>query len=70
MADNTSAEVSGLATVTSIAPLEVEVDGATVACPAAVLDDATYSLGDRVTVSIRNPLPPLIQGVETIDEGA
>lgn len=57
-------ETQVTATVTATSPLAVVVDGATVACPALVLDGATYSVDDRVTVTVRNPLIPLIQGVE------
>lgn len=53
------------ATVTAASPLQVVVDGAQTSCPAAALDGATYSVNDRVTVTIRNPLPPLVQGVES-----
>jgi hypothetical protein len=53
------------ATVTSAAELRVVVDGATVDSFANALDAAAYSVGDRVTVTVRNPLPPLVQGVET-----
>lgn len=52
-------------TVTQVSPLRVIVDGATVSCPANALDGATYALDDRVTVTVRNPQPPLVQGVET-----
>lgn len=53
------------ATVTSAAPLRVVVDGATVDSFANALDAGTYGIGDRVTVTVRNPLPPLVQGVES-----
>lgn len=52
------------ATVTQASPLRVLVDGATVDSVAMALDGAAYAVNDRVTVAIRNPLPPLIQGVE------
>lgn len=58
-------EAQTKATVTSAAPLRVVVDGATVASFANALDAATYSIGDRVTVTVRNPLPPLVAGVES-----
>lgn len=58
-------EAAGKATVTSAAPLGVVVDGATVPSFANALDGGTYSIGERVTVQIRNPLPPLVQGVES-----
>lgn len=53
------------ATVSQASPLQVTVDGATVACPASALNGATYALNDRVTVTIRNPRPPQVQGIET-----
>lgn len=59
------ADVQVTATVVDVSPLTVVVDGATVACPANVLDGATYATDDRVTVTVRNPLPPLVQGVES-----
>lgn len=58
-------EQQATATITSVAPLKVLVDGATVDSFANALDAATYTLGQRVTVTIRNPRPPLIQGVES-----
>lgn len=48
------------------APFAITVDGATRPCPAARLDSASYTLNQRVTVTVRNPLIPLIQGVETV----
>lgn len=59
------AEQQAAATVTAAAPLRVVVDGATVDSFANALDAATYSVGQRVTVTVRNPAPPLIQGVES-----
>lgn len=53
------------ATVTVAAPLTVVVDGATVECLAAALNGQTYTIGQRVTVTVRNPLLPLVQGVES-----
>lgn len=53
------------ATVTQASPLKVVVDGATVASKAKVLDAAAYTVGDRVTVTVRNPLQPLVQGKES-----
>lgn len=53
------------ATVTQASPLRIVVDGATVDCPAFGLNGATYTVGQRVTVTVRNPSPPLIQGEET-----
>ncbi|GAW50621.1 MULTISPECIES: hypothetical protein [unclassified Nocardioides] len=58
-------EVQTTGTVSSAAPLEVVVDGATVACPAATLNGQAYTVGQRVTVTVRNPLLPLVQGVES-----
>lgn len=58
-------ETTTAATVTQAAPLWVVVDGATSPCPANVLDGATYLVGDRVTVTVRNPLVPLVQGAES-----
>ena len=52
------------ATVTAASPLRVVVDGATVDCPAFALNGATYTVGQRVTVTVRNPTPPLVQGEE------
>jgi hypothetical protein len=60
-----SVETQVKATVTSAAPLNVVIDGATVASFANALDAATYSVNDRVTVTVRNPQPPLVQGVES-----
>lgn len=58
-------EGSAKATVTSAAPLRVVVDGATVDSFANALDGGSYSIGQRVTVKVRNPLPPLVEGVES-----
>lgn len=58
-------EAQAKATVTSAAPLRVVVDGATVTSFANALDAATYSVGARVSVTVRNPLPPLVLGVES-----
>jgi hypothetical protein len=46
-------------------PLRVVVDGATASCRAYTLNGTSYSVGARVTVTIRNPLPPLVQGTES-----
>lgn len=59
------ADVTVKGTVTDDSPLRVVVDGATVDTPAKALDGATYTIGDRVTVTVRNPLVPLVQGVES-----
>lgn len=53
------------ATVTQASPLRVVADGATTDSPAKALDGATYALNDRVTITVRNPEPPLVQGVES-----
>lgn len=58
-------EVQTTATITNASPVWIVVDGSTVPCPAAVLDAATYTVGQRVTVTVRNPLLPLVQGVES-----
>ncbi len=57
-------EVQTQGTVTQASPLRVKVDGATVDSPATALDGATYSVNDRITVTVRNPKVPLIEGVE------
>ncbi|MDN4174739.1 hypothetical protein QWY28_17390 [Nocardioides sp. SOB77] len=58
-------EAQAKATVTSAAPLRVVIDGATQPSFANALDASSYAVGQRVTVTVRNPLPPLVQGVET-----
>lgn len=58
-------EVQATATVVSVSPLRIVVDGSTVDCPANVLDGSSYAVDDRVTVTVRNPLLPLVQGVES-----
>lgn len=58
-------DVQAKGTITQASPLRVVVDGATVDSPAKTLDAATYSLGARVTVTIRNPEVPLVNGVES-----
>jgi hypothetical protein len=50
------------ASVTSASPLLVRVDGADTACPAAVLYGASYSVGQRVQITIRTPQAPLVTG--------
>jgi hypothetical protein len=57
-------EVQAKATVTTASPLKVTVDGATVESPAKALNGATYALNDRVTVIVRNPQQPMVQGKE------
>lgn len=57
-------ETSATATVTQASPdLWILLDGATVPCPAYVLDVAAYTVGQRVQVQVRNPLVPVVQGV-------
>jgi hypothetical protein len=56
---------SGYGTVTQASPLRVVMDGASVDSPANSLDGSAYSVGARVTLTVRNPVPPLIQGVES-----
>lgn len=63
MAEESGEQVA--ATVTQASPLRVVVDGATVDSFANALDAATYAAGDRVTVTVRNPRPPLVQGKES-----
>lgn len=58
-------EVQAKASVTQAAPLRVVVDGATTSSFANALDAATYAVGARVTLTVRNPLPPLVIGVES-----
>lgn len=53
------------ATVTSASPLRVVVDGATVDNPAVGLNGATYTVGQRIVLTVRNPQIPIIQGEET-----
>lgn len=53
------------ATVTNAAPLSVVIDGADTPSFANALDGAEYDIGNRVTVTIRNPVPPLVMGVES-----
>ncbi|GEP38896.1 hypothetical protein NPS01_25590 [Nocardioides psychrotolerans] len=65
MATRPITEVQTAATVTISVPLTILVDGATTPCPANVLDAGVYGVGQRVTVTVRNPLLPLVQGVES-----
>lgn len=58
-------ETQAKATITNAAVLRVVVDGATEDSMANALDAASYAVGQRVTVTVRNPRPPLIQGEET-----
>lgn len=75
------AESTATATVTQVSPLRVVIDGATTDSPATVattpaeVDNgdgtttpvvpASFAIGDRVTATIRNPQPPLVQGKES-----
>jgi len=59
------ADVQTKGTITQASPLRVIVDGATVDSPANALNSATYALDARVTITVRNPAVPLVQGVET-----
>lgn len=58
-------EVQAKATVTAESPLTVLIDGADTPCFANALNADPYLVDDRVTVTIRNPVPPLVQGVES-----
>ena len=58
-------ETTTTATVSQASPLRVIADGAAVSCPALVLDGATYTVGARVTLTVRNPQIPVVQGVES-----
>lgn len=51
-------------TVTQATPLQVVVDGATVSSIAYALNGASYAANSRVTITVRNPLPPLVEGIE------
>ena len=54
------------ATVTTASPdLQILIDGATVPCPAYVLNVASYTVGQRVRVTVRNPQVPVVQGIES-----
>lgn len=63
MATETLGQVT--ATVTQQTPLRVVADGAETDSPAKGLDGATYTVGQRVSITVRNPDPPLVQGVES-----
>jgi len=62
---DTTADEQEPATVTQASPLRVIVDGATVDSAASSLNGATYAVNDRVTVTLRNPRPPQVQGIES-----
>lgn len=55
-----SHQVTG--TVTNASPLRVRVDGALSDSPAKTLNAVTFTVNDRVTVTVRNPLVPLVLG--------
>ncbi|MBN9607859.1 MAG: hypothetical protein BGO26_06795 [Actinobacteria bacterium 69-20] len=61
MADDVQQQTD--AWVTSTSPLMVVTKCATTACPADKLASTTPAVGDRVQVTLRNPRPPLVQGV-------
>ncbi len=63
MAIETYTQTQG--TITQASPLRVVVDGATVDSPANALNGATYTVNARVTVTIRNPDIPLVEGIES-----
>lgn len=51
------------ATVTQVDPLMVIVDGATVPCPAVIVEQYTIVVvGDRCYAEDRAPRPPLVTG--------
>jgi hypothetical protein len=52
------------ATVTTASPIRVRVDGAVTDSPAVALNGTAYTLGARVTVTVRNPIPPLVIGAD------
>ena len=58
-------EIQTHGTVTQASPLRVLCDGATVDSSAAVLNGATYTLNQRVTITTRDPLVPLVIGAES-----
>lgn len=49
-------------TVTDDSPLTVKADGADTANPAESLNEVAYSVGDRVQMTVRTPLMPLVTG--------
>lgn len=56
------ADTTMTVTVVTAVPLTVIADGSVTACPAAVTDAATYTAGDRVQVTVRDPQMPLVTG--------
>ena len=57
-------EIQTHGTVTQASPLRVLCDGASVDSSALVLNGASYTLNQRVTITTRNPLIPLVIGIE------
>lgn len=55
------------ATITTLSPLRVLIDGAETPCRARALNGSYFTLtaGQRVTVTVRNPVPPLVLGDES-----
>lgn len=49
-------------TVTDDSPLTVIVDGADTANPAEALNATAYTVGDRVQMTVRTPMQPLVIG--------
>ncbi len=62
MSSSVGVVVQVLGTITQASPLRVVVDGAVTDSLADSLNAATYLLGARVTVQIRNPRIPLVIG--------
>lgn len=62
---STPLSASGAGTVTQASPLRIVMDGASQDSPANSLDGTAYAIGARVTVTVRNPIPPLVMGVES-----
>lgn len=62
---STPLSASGAGTVTQASPLRIVMDGANQDSPANSLDGTAYAIGARVTVTVRNPIPPLVMGVES-----
>ena len=57
-------EIQTHGTVTQASPLRVLCDGASVDSSALVLNGASYTINQRVTITTRNPLIPLVIGIE------
>ena len=59
------------ATVTKVSPLMIRVDGATVPCPAQLVDGITVAaVGDRCYAEDRAPRLPLVTGGIKFEEGS